>query len=309
LEKAINSGSILRMDVLSPQRLAELDDALDLFEATPAIDDALLERGLHPPLPVSGDLLVWGFALIRRAARSGIPGLPVRRLPPLPDGELLALALRLEGRPGAYSWGELENLLRFARRGGAPSAAGEAIDLASLSPLIEGHPDPRLEDRIERFMGLPAVVKEAVAGGRLELKIAELAAELPEEALERVVAAPLSFSDRRRFISMLLEVARRDGVAAGALPKLVRGLLERPDPVRALGGLRQPTLAALQARFAALGEELWKGTGVRVDAPPSFEGDGFSVSFRFANPDALDRRLRALHRVAEHAHELFALLR
>jgi len=296
------------MDLLSTNQLGGLDPALDLFEDTPDIDAALLAQGLHLPLPVSGGLLVWGFSLVRQAARIGIGRLAVRRLPPLPGAELLALALRLEGRPGALSWPEKENLLRFARAHGGSGGTGKAFDLAALSPLIEGHPDLQLETRIERFARLPAPIKAAVAGGRLDLRTGELAVGLPGEAVELIDGSPLSFSDRRRFLSMLLELYRRDGLAPEELPAMVRRLLESPEPVETLAGRRCPTLTALRRRFAALADTLWKGSSIRIDAPPCFEGDGFSVSFRFSSPDALDRQLQTLHRVAEHAHELFALL-
>jgi hypothetical protein len=294
------------MDLMSRHDLARLDRRLDLFLDTPETDPELLAQGLHPPLPVSGEVLVWGFALLRQAARLGVAELAVRRLPPLSRADLLALALRLEGRPGGLSWREKENLLRFAEGTGGRA---DPIDLDTLSPLIEGHPDSQLRGRIKRFASLPASLGEEVSAGRLDLKTAELAAALPGEAAALVAGSTLSFSERRRFLTMLLELSRRERTAAEALSTLARQLLEDPHPVEALAGLRYPTLAGLSSRFATLAERLWKGSGVRIEPPPHFEGDGFSVSFRFDSADSLDRKLRALRRVGEQANELFALLR
>jgi hypothetical protein len=294
------------MDLMSRHDLARLDRRLDLFLDTPETDPELLAQGLHPPLPVSGEVLVWGFALLRQAARLGVAELAVRRLPSLSRADLLALALRLEGRPGGLSWREKENLLRFAEGTGGRA---DPIDLDTLSPLIEGHPDSQLRGRIKRFASLPASLGEEVSAGRLDLKTAELAAALPGEAAALVAGSPLSFSERRRFLTMLLELSRRERTAAEALSTLARRLLEDPHPVEALAGLRYPTLAGLSSRFATLAERLWKGSGVRIEPPPHFEGDGFSVSFRFDSADSLDRELRALRRVGEQANELFALLR
>jgi hypothetical protein len=306
LEKPTNSDSIPVMDLLSLEALEGTESELDLFTDPAEVDPLLLEQGLHPPLPLSGDTLAWGFGLLRQAARMGLRGLPVRSLPPLPGGELIALALRLEGRAGDYSWREKENMLRFVRR---RAEYGESVDLATLSPWIEGHPDSQLQRRIERFAGLPPTVKEAVTAGRLDLKSGELAARLPAEITARLDRASLSFSRRRRFLTLLLEVSRRDRLSASKIEELARRLLEDEQPLEALADLRYPTLTGLREDFAALADSLWKGSGVRIDPPPYFEGEGFSVAFEFTSPDNLARKLQALRKVAEHTHELFALLR
>ena len=306
LEKRTNSDSIPGMDLLSLEALADTSSELDLFADRPEADPLLLQQGLHPPLPLSGDTLVWGFGLLRQAARMGLRELPVRSLPPLPGVELLALALRLEGRAGGYSWREKENMLRFAR---GRAESGETVELASLSPWIEEHPDPQLQSRIERFARLPPTIKEAVGAGRLDLKSGELAARMPAEIIPLLDSAPLSFSRRRRFLTLLLEVSRRDRLSAEQVEELARRLLESQQPLEALADLRYPTLKDLREDFAALADSLWKGSGVRLDPPPYFEGGGFSVAFTFTGPDNLARKLQALEKVAEHAHELFALLR
>jgi hypothetical protein len=294
------------MDALPLSEIDRLDPALDIFEDGPEEDPELVERGLHPPLPVAAGLLVWGFRLCRQARRLGLPALPVRDLPPLPGEQLLALALRLEGRSGRYSWGEKEGMLRFAR---ARRADGEPFDLSALHPWIEGRPDPGLEDRIARFGALPPAAREAVSGGRLDLKAAARAADLPAELLGRVAAASLSFSERRRFLLQLREIGRRDRLAPGELTALAARLLEERDPLAVLAVRRFPTLSGLQERFAELARCLWKGSGVRIEPPPYFEGGEFEARFRFGSPESLKRRVRTLRAIAEHGDELFGLLR
>ncbi|MBN1837292.1 MAG: hypothetical protein JW820_15665 [Spirochaetales bacterium] len=304
------------METLAVTELERLDPSLDLFEDGPGIDALLLEQGLHPPLPVSDGALVWGFTLLRQARRTHHRELPCRVLPPLPAAERLATALRLEGRAGRYSWGERERMLRFVRE---RRAAGEEIELGSLSPWIEGRSDPGLEGRIGAFAELPPAARQAVAAGRLDLKAAALAADLPPEvfaALERgrssgapSSVASLSFARRRQFLLQLREVARRDRLDPAALTALAEELLRREDPLEALNARRFPTLTALRKRFAALEDSLWKGSGVRIQPPRYFEGGDFAVEFRFASRQDLQRKLRALEGAAEHCDELFELLR
>jgi len=294
------------MDTLPVGDLEHLDPQLDLFEDSPESDPVLVHRGLHPPLPVSGRVLVWGFGLYRQARRLGIAALPCRVLPPLKGELLLGIALRLEARPGRYSWEEKQKILRFAA---ARREAGESVDLGTLSPWIEGRTDPRFEARITRFAGLPPGARRAVAAGELDLKAAELAAELPAQLLPLLAGSPLSFSQRRQFLLQLREVARRERLAPPDLSALAARLLQGRDPLQALASLRFPALTALTERFAALARSLWKGSGVRIDPPPYFEGGDFAVGFRFSSPENLRRKLRALQSVAEHSDELFALLR
>lgn len=299
------------MDVRSPAELEALTPELDLFVDSPAPDPHLVEEGLHPPLPVSAGALIWGFALLREALRSGRGGLACRVLPPLAASQRLALALRLEARAGRYSWPEKRNILEFVRR---RRAEGEALDLATLAPWIEGRRDPQLEHRIARYSALPPASRQAVAAGSLDLKTAELAGGFPPAVLALIEGAPLSFSRRRQFVELLGEVSRRDRLEAGELEELAARLLGAPlpggeQPLEALAVLRFPTLTALRERFAALAGGLWKGSGVQIQAPPNFEGESFSVAFGFSSRDDLSRRLRALRAVAEHCDELFALLR
>jgi hypothetical protein len=280
---------------------------MDLFPDSPPVPAELLQRGLHPPLAASGRHLVWGFALLAAARAAGVRQLACRRLGPLPPAQMLGLALRLENRAGSFSWREKENLLAYAR---GPGRSEEGpLRLAPLAPLIEGHEDAHLDSRLERYASLPAASKRLVAAGQLDLKSARLLGQLPAQVLEIAGSAPLTFSRRRQFLLLLREVARREQLPSAGVTALAARLLAAPRPLAALEGLRFPMLTALRERFEELAAALWRGSGVRVEPPPYFEGGTFSVRLEFASPESLRRKIAVLRKIQGQADELFELLR
>ena len=52
------------MAELALAELEALDRALDLFGGPCRVPEVLLAEGLHPPLPVCGRYLAWGFPLL-----------------------------------------------------------------------------------------------------------------------------------------------------------------------------------------------------------------------------------------------------
>lgn len=151
MDNPINSATLTGMPELTLEELGALDSGLDLFRAGRGAPEELLAAGLHPPLPVSGGRLVWGFALLAAARAAGLARLPCRLLADLPSVRQLVLALQLEGRAGAYRWSEKLGIAGFAR--------GAGFALSDLAGLIAGHPDPNLERHIAQFAGLPPALR------------------------------------------------------------------------------------------------------------------------------------------------------
>ena len=294
---------------LSLEELEALDPALDLFTASRPVPTELLRAGLVPPLPVSAGLLAWGFALLKAARDAGLDRLACRSLPGLSRAELLELALRLEDRAGAYRWCEKQALFGFARASG--------FSLGALALLIEGRAEPRLEERIAQFAGLPPALRRMVDRGELDLRAALEVRELPEQALEAAAQSRLSFSERRAFLRLLGEIAGRDRLSRTQLEELARTALASrraaaqagPEALAALRELRSPVLSGLRRRWTSLERELLSGSGVALQPPPYFEGDSLQVSFSFRTRAGLARRLKALARVEERCDELLSFLR
>jgi hypothetical protein len=294
------------------ERIEALDRELDLFPEGPAPADELVAGGFHPPLPIGGEILIWGHRLVRAARRLGVPRLPCRLVEMTEPVDLLALALRLEDRAGRYTWEEKERMLAWLAR-----RAGDRPDSwLRLEPLIEGAGRARVFAGIRRYDRLSAPLQAMVRRGRLDLKSAARLDGLPAdvfELLERAEAGGpgsgpavrLSSSERRILLEELREAARRSGRDPA---DLLRRALQAVDPREEIRRLRRPELAALEDRFAALRRRLLDGTGIRLAAPAGFEGDGFQVSFSFESRQALRGRLAALGGLEERSDELFDLL-
>jgi hypothetical protein len=283
------------MPELRVAELESLDPALDLFRASPAPAAELVEHGLHPPLPVCGRHLAWGFALLAAARAAGKAGLECRLLGERTPAQMLALALRLEDRPGAYRWSEKLAMQRYARSRG--------LDIGELAELIEGRPDPRLGEKLGQFASLSPALAALVEDGGLDLRTAFGVRGLPEEAF--TATARLTFSERRSFLVLLREARLdRQGTLAAA-----RQALAGSRPVEALRELASPTLAALRREWAALEASLLEGSGVTLKPPDFFEGDLFEARFSFRSRQGLARRLRALAALEARFDELDSFLR
>jgi hypothetical protein len=285
------------MAAMTLAQLEALDPALDLFRASRPVPAELAGEGLHPPLPVCGRALVWGFPLLAAARAAGRSALECRLLGERPPAALLALALRLEARPGGYRWSEKLAMHRYARSRG--------FGLGELSGLVEGRPDPRLEQKLEDFALLPPALQALVERGGLDLRAACRLRELPAEVFALVSGCSLSHSERRTFLDLLRDARLNPGAAAEA----ARGALAGPRPLEAVRQLAFPALAALRREWAALEESVLGGSGVRLEPPEFFEGEHFEVRFRFRSKEGLARRLAALARLEDRFDELDSFLR
>lgn len=293
-----------------PQRmpvheLESLSPELDLFTCTPPPSRELLQLDLYPPLPVSPSHLIWGFHLLRAAGAAGKSELACRSLPPSPPAEMLRLALKLEARSGRYSWPEREACLAFLAR----YHQGNLLD--RLAPLLEGKPDSRLQERTAAYSRLKPHLKELVAGGQLDLKSARRLTQLPDELFRRLAGAEesLTFSRRRLLLTRLEEIRRRDKLDEPALLSLLEEALSAADPPAVVLRRRHPVLTGLEDRFRALNRSALESSGIRLEAPPCFEGDAFTVSFSFRSRASLARKIARLKALEDQSDELFTLLR
>ena len=121
-------------------------------------------------------------------------------------------------------------------------------------------------------------------------------------------ACGLSFSGRRQFFTMLWEVGQRDGLSEDELAAAAAELGDTADPGAAVRRRRYPMLSSLEERLERITTETLAGSGVRLSAPPYFEGARFSVELSFASQAELRRRIAALQKLEERADELFELL-
>jgi hypothetical protein len=291
--------------------------------------------GYYPPLPIAvnrDDLpevlrtLLWGWAVVARLGRRGTEvaatsqmhaadRAEVRTQPFAGDARAAVhLLLALEGRAGAYGLEEQRRLVELL------DAAGVVPDEETNRLVTGGKP---FAPAVRRYVGLPQVLQDMVAGERLDLKTAERLRAYPVTAAaagERT--AGLSFSNRRRFFTMLWEIAQRDALgddelsvvvseAAGAGATKEGGTASANpdrDPLPALRKRRYPTLSTLEARFEEISGRALAGSGVRLSPPPNFEGSRFTVEFTFDSRRELEKRVEAISELEDEVDELFSLL-
>jgi hypothetical protein len=291
--------------------LAALPRRLSFFKSAPRIPAAALAKGLCPPLLVSGASLVWGGCLLDAALGLGAArsvALPVERLELSPQEELLA-ALAREGRCGAYAPEEGFAIARAAIARAALAIGSDPDFLEEVSILVLG--SGGLFALLPRLDALPEGRRALVETGLVDLKTAERARSLPEEAAAAFpsLAASLSASGRRLALGWLDDICLHEGISGPAAAGLVAEAASAPDPLAALRERRYPELSAMEANFARIAKESLGGSGLKLEAPPNFEGSGFTLSLQFSSGAELARRLASASRLTERADELFSLLR
>ena len=298
MEQALLSATFTWMRYMKLSGIEGLSQRFDLFDPEPAYDPELLKAGLFSPLALCGDDLVWGFRLLKAAVLEGFDELPVIELEPR---DRLLIALKLEDRTGRYSWKEQLSICKLYDE----LSGGE--DAGLISRAVSGNAG--FFSRMKRYLTLPGHLKTAIDQGRLDPGIAEKVRTLPEGACLPVFShTGLSFSMVREVLVGLTEISLRDGLTDGEVMALSRNVLSAGDPAGAIYRIRNPGLSRLTGRFEAVKERYTRQTGVNLEAPEYFEGDGYTVSFSFSTKTELQRKRKIIERLEEACDELEELL-
>ncbi len=327
---------------------AEADPLLDLFEAPPAGPghdgpshdepeslppviycpgdvDWGSGAGSGPctgpgPGPGPGPRVVWGWPTLRRL-RQTAGAWVYAETRPLGPKQALLLALALEARPGGYSWREMDRIVAFCDR--------FAVEIDSeTSRAVIG--DGGLAYRIERYRALPALLRGALDQGEIDIKTAEGLESLASkdsaandsaseavataEVLEGLlsVGGALSHSNRRKLLTIARELLLSRRLEAREILAIIEAKSGAPrgseEILRELRRRRYPELTSMTEQLEGFAAEHLKGSGVRLEAPPNFEGRRFSVSFDFADAREFSGRLAALRRAEENLEDILDLL-
>jgi hypothetical protein len=301
--------------------IESLNSDLDIFEAGRDFSEELISKGLYPPLPICSGTLIWGFGLLPTAKALRMRQLSCLDIPSCTRRQMLATALRLENRAGAFTWNERQRMLSYlsaqsskgrerhdkaAGNGKAKPALAEAV--TELSPLIENRQDPHLADRINAYGALPEAVKKLVRDDRIDLKTASRVQDLPAAVFRNLRKSGLTFSQARQFLNELFEISRKKTLSPEDTEKLAGRVLIAAQPHEEIHRLRFPTITSLEKSFSDLEQELLRGSGVHLSPPPYFEGDSYTINFSFNSRRSLVRKLNALHRLEGRCDALFELL-
>jgi len=292
------------MKKIPVKELNLLSKDLDIFKDTPCPDSEIINLHLYPPLPVSGDSIIWGFHLLKKAVEMGIKYLHTVTLPNQKKLESLKLSLKLEARSGQYLWEEKERMVQFV---GDFSLFDSEIVL-----LIEGQENAGYTRNLAEYISLNPAEKDLVSKNQLDIKTASRIKELPDEIfvlLEKYKKnKKLTFSNQRILLTQFLDVVKRDKLNKDKVIALFKKIISKKDPVSEIGYIRYPQLSNLIKRFEAVKMNILKGTGVKLEAPPYFEGDSYNISFNFKSKKQLSRKIAFLKELESKTDELFKLL-
>ncbi len=281
------------------------------FLSSPAPDPVLLASGLCPPLPIRADELIWGRPLVEAAARLGMAELASLELD-VTEGEALLVALRLEDRRDLYGFPEKEAILNRAlaavgSAAGSGNPAAEAF-MEEVGSLVQS--EGNFTQATSRYSALEKGPKALVASGLVDLKTAQSLAGLSAAALSALASSAfgLTVSERRTAFRRFAEVARRDGLDETGQLALVDRAFVSGNAMGFFARERFPRLTEIENEFASIRDVALLKSGVTLEPPPFFEGEDFTVSFRFRDPKTLSARIRALSRLEGRCDDLVGLL-
>lgn len=269
---------------------------------------------LIPPLvrPEEGGVtVVSGFRRIEACRRLGWERVPVRLHPAhLGRYDAARRAVGENSTARALDPVETGRALRLLESH-APQGAVPKEDLAAL-----GLPaNPEIGARLKALTALPESVQDGVVEGSIPLAAAfELGAmERPAAAALADILRPLrvSLNRQREIITLLVEIARREGIPLIGLledPGL-RGVLDRPEADRNqraralrewLRRRRYPVLTTAERNFEAIRRRLAPGEEIKLAAPRDFEGTAFVLQVTIDGAEGLERQRERLNALFDH---------
>lgn len=203
------------------------------------------------------------------------------------------------------------------------SVTGDEADFQQLTTALGLPSAPPVRQKLDLLTALPPSVQTGVAEGIIPLALIPEYAKIPLEDAERLATFfqryPAGLNKQREILQTFREIARREDIAVSAvlsealnhLPPSCRG----PDGNRVLHALRTglrkrryPSLTAAEDRFSEIRHRLALPPGVRLDPPPRFEGEVYTLAIRFRNPDELARMRDAVSALLSCSdfHRLFS---
>lgn len=286
--------------------LRRLPQPLRFLEESNAPTPEAIRRELYQP-PVLAVLegersLIWGVETLRRADSAGVSELWCREFPELNRLEAAGASLAAENRPGRWELRELAGLVSYLRK-------DTDVLEESLRELIDG-PKRGLLDQARKAAALDEPIRGMVLSGALTLRHGEELSELPNSLVEAVAEAldTGSFSTRREIVQMSVELYKRHAEEHPEMEATIRGALGSRDPRGELYTLRYPSYTAAREELDRFRNRQLKGSGVRLEEPPNFEGDSFSFVIPFSTPEELERRLESARRAASEIGTITELL-
>ncbi len=286
------------------KELEQMEHPFELFDGGIRYDPDLLIDNLYPPLPFSGNTLIWGYPIISAAKLSGLTELTCREINDKGPLQNLKTALKLENRRGRYSWEEKAKILEYLQNN---NIGEEAV---KLTAYIEEGTDSAWVKKAAIFRELSQPLKEMIKTGHIDFKTAVLVRKLDDDIFLYIEKREkLSFSQKRLLLTYFSEVVRRDKIDDSQTAELFKSILSSGNPLNTIRELRFPKLSRMEKEYKALHSRHLLKSGVKITPPAYFEGDSFSVQFTFNSSRNLSEKIRKIQIIQEHIDEFLSFLR
>ena len=285
------------------KELEQMEHPLDLFDRGIQYDPDLLTDNLYPPLPFSGNTLIWGYRIISAAKAGGLTELTCKEINGKRPLQNLKTALKLENRRGRYSWEEKAKILEYLQNNNMGEKA------IKLTAYIEEGDNSSWVKKAAIFPELSQPLKEMIKTGHIDFKTAALVRELDDDIflyLEK--RKKLSFSQKRLLLTFFSEAVKRDKIDNSKTAELFNNILSSENPLNTIRKLRFPKLSRMEKEYDALHSRYLLKSGIKITPPAYFEGDSFSVQFTFKSNKNLAEKIRKIQLIQEHIDEFLSFL-
>jgi len=300
------------MEKISLSELSKLKRDFDIFDS-PHLPQS--QAGAAPVF-FTEEEVVWGFPRLRNIQSMGGEECWGVRAAERDPVSLLSLALSLENRRDRYSLKEKCKIYKLLEKRGAEERADE------IAPLISTKGSYLVQ--VKQVLTLPGPLRNCVEEELIDTKTAHTVSDLPREAVQVYLkqmlktaedgkqgSMPLSHSRRRLLLIYLYEIVKREGRGGPKAVKTFSQILSETSMEKAFDKarrLRFPELTEREEALRRFEETYLRGTGLKMEAPPNFEGDSFRFSFSVNSSAQLDTMIHRLQAIREQSDELFRVL-
>lgn len=259
----------------------------------------------------SGFTIVSGFRRIQTCRRLGIERIAVRLIPedtqPLTCMRM-AVTENTTQRP--------LNLIETARA--VRLVQDNITDLGDLTAELTalGLPASRaIRDKLERLHRLNTDLQAAVVDGVVSLAVALETGLMPpsdQKAIWKLFSAlPMSVSKQKEVLALARDIAGRDHQTVNDVfqSEAIQAIMHSDEYDRNqktasirrhLRMIRYPNLSEAESQYQTALASLKLDPHMRIDPPPGFEGDVFTLSLRFKRRRDLEAALRNLGAALEN---------
>ncbi|NOY09293.1 MAG: hypothetical protein GXP33_10690 [Spirochaetes bacterium] len=286
------------------KEIEQMEHPLELFDRSKQYDPDLLADNLYPPLPFSGNMLIWGYRIISAAKENGLTELACKEITGKGPLQNLKTALKLENRRGKYSWEEKAKILEYLKNNNIGEKA------VGLTAYIEEGSDTSWVKNAAIFRELSQPLREMIETGHIDFKTAALVRKFDDDIFLYIEKGKkLSFSQKRLLLTYFSEAVRRDKIDNSRTAELLKNILSSENPLKTVRELRFPKLSRMEKKYNALHSRYLLKSGIRITPPAYFEGDSFSVQFTFNSSKNLSEKIRKIQLIQEHIDEFLSFLR